>query len=155
VRLALEDRVGAKSLILLIQHEMMLDDECSDLTVRSLLLDLVNHKNIYPDKTPPPWISRLKDLLHARWNEPLSLSDLSQIIGVHPVTISKNFKKYFGCTLGAYRRALRIEHGVALIRQGELSLTKIAFVCGFSDQSHFIRNFKRNTGFLPLAFKKF
>lgn len=97
----------------------------------------------------------LKQLLHDKWNEVLSLQEIAGLVGAHPVTISKNFRKYFHCTLGTYQRRLKIEKSIDLIKNSTLSLSEIAFYCGFTDQSHFIRNFKELTGFLPKDYRKF
>jgi AraC family transcriptional regulator len=85
----------------------------------------------------------------------MPLQEIALIIGVHPVTISKFFRKYFSCTLGEYQRKIKIEKSIQLIKESKLSLTEIAFLCGFTDQSHFTRNFKNMTGFLPKKFQQF
>jgi AraC family transcriptional regulator len=85
---------------------------------------------------------------------PPSLNQLSVMLGLHPVTISRQFHHYYACTLGEYIRKLRVEKALTLIKEREHSLTEIAFASGFADQSHFIRAFKRFTGLLPLAYKK-
>ncbi|MEW6737177.1 MAG: helix-turn-helix domain-containing protein [Acidobacteriota bacterium] len=41
-----------------------------------------------------------------------------------------------------------------MIKNSQMSLTEIALHCGFADQSHFTRNFKEITGFLPKEFRK-
>lgn len=102
----------------------------------------------------PKWVKLVTDILHDRWNENMLLEELASLTGVHPVTISKFFPKYFRCTLGAYIRKVRIEKATNLILQSQLSLTEVAHHCGFFDQSHFIRVFKEVTGFLPKEYKK-
>ncbi len=103
----------------------------------------------------PIWVIRLKELLHDNWNKEMSLAEISQIVQVHPVTVSKYFRKYFSNTLGEYRRKLKIEKSINLIKNSNKSLSEIAYNCNFSDQSHFIRNFKTHTGFLPKDFRRF
>lgn len=66
----------------------------------------------------------------------------------------QSFPKYFGCTLGEYMRRIKINRSLSLIQSNPGNLTEIAFQCGFSDQSHFIRTFKSQTGFLPKQFQK-
>jgi AraC family transcriptional regulator len=51
-------------------------------------------------------------------------------------------------------RKLRVEKAMALMVSSHQSLTEIAYVCGFADQSHFIRIFKQHTGFLPKQYQK-
>jgi AraC family transcriptional regulator len=101
------------------------------------------------------WIITIRDLLHDRWDENVSLSELSLLTNIHPCTISKYFSHYFQCTMREYVRKLRIEHALNFIRAHQYSLTEVAFICGFSDQSHFTRTFKLLTGYSPKQFEKF
>ena len=105
-------------------------------------------------REPPPWVRCVKDAIHDRWDEKLSLKELSLVAGVHPITISKNIPKYFACSLGDYIRRVKIEKSLCLIKQKHATLTEVAFRSGFADQSHFIRTFKAATGFLPKEFRK-
>lgn len=149
----IEDKIDSKSLMLSMQKELTLNSDESSTNILSLLLDLVSNSN--DDTHFPTWAMQLHNLLHDCWNESLSLEDISLKISVHPVTISKNFRRYFGYTLGEYRRKIKIEKSISLIKETNMSLSEIAFYCQFSDQSHFIRNFKKYTGYLPSKFSKF
>ncbi|WP_343744161.1 helix-turn-helix transcriptional regulator [Chitinophaga sp.] len=105
-------------------------------------------------KGTPSWVARLQQLLHDRWDAPLSLNLLAEEIGIHPVTLSKYFPVYFQGTMAEYLRKIKVGKSLALVRDKKQSLTAIALQCGFFDQSHFIRNFKQYTGYLPGAFRK-
>lgn len=151
---ALEKSLDARLLFLRAYKEFSANDEFSDASIQILLLNLLCAGAITGGRRRPAWINTLYQLLNDRWNEQLSLQELSRIINVHPVTISKYFTRYFACTLGEYMRKLRIEKSIPLIKNSGLSLTDIASLCGFADQSHFTRNFKAFTGFLPKDFRK-
>jgi len=84
--------------------------------------------------------------------EKLNLSDLAKIVNIHPIHLSRDFKKYFHCTLGAYLRKLKVENSLKILNESE-SLSEVALECGFSDQSHFIRCFKENIGITPLKYR--
>lgn len=144
----------AKHLFLKIYKELLKNDDFSISSMQILLFDLLAESETKFVKNKPRWINLLDELLNDRWNEQLSLPDLSSAVNVHPVTISKYFTKYFACTYGEYMRRLRINKSLQMIKNSHLSLTEIAFFCGFSDHSHFTRNFKDVTGFLPKDFKK-
>ncbi len=148
-------KIDSKSIILKIQKEMLINSDESSVCIHSLLLELVSDSNKPQRRGTPHWILVLNELLHDNWNEQMTLKEMSESIGVHPVTISKYFRKYFTCTLGEYQRKLKIDHSIQLIKNSDMSLSEIAFHCGFADQSHFIRNFKKMTGFLPKHFQKF
>ena len=150
---AVEKNLDIKFLILKIQQEMILNDSASKTSIESMLLNILRYTNKLKENGEPKWIRHLHSVLNDRWNEHLTLDELSTATGVHNVTISKHFRKYFSCTLGEYLRKLKIDKSISLIKNSNKSLTDIAIYCGFSDQSHFTRNFKQMTGFLPKEFR--
>lgn len=95
------------------------------------------------------WVSELKEILNDRWNETPSLAELSGALDIHPVTISKYFPKHCGLTLANYMRKLKVEKAVSFIFNSSHSFSDIAFLCGFSDQSHMTRLVKLYTGLTP------
>lgn len=145
----------AKFLLLRVYKELEIADKRSAISIHMLLLDLINHSlPFYVKGKRPAWTIEIENIIQNKWNEYLSLNDLSTAVNLHPVTISKMFHKYYSCTLGQYMRKLKIEKALTLIKKSNHSLTEIAFECGFADQSHFIRTFKHMTGLLPQHYKK-
>ncbi|WP_353718342.1 helix-turn-helix transcriptional regulator [Dyadobacter sp. 676] len=102
----------------------------------------------------PPWVRIIHELLQDRWSEPVTLQDLAGAAGVHPVTVSKYFPRYFNCTLGEYVRKLRVSRALSLIKESTRPLAEIAYQCGFADQSHMNRCVRELTGFLPGRFRQ-
>jgi AraC family transcriptional regulator len=120
-----------------------------------LLLQLFNKLAVNSTvKTKPMWVEKLKELLHDEWHSNFDLSYLSVVLGVHPVTISKWFPYYFNVTLSEYLRLIKLDKAIFMLKNTRLSLTEIAYTCGFADQGHFTRTFKAATGFLPKTFRK-
>lgn len=147
-----------KFLILKMQQEMLQGQLANTAAIQTLLLELVSFSksaNSERSGARPDWVARVKEMLDANWNRCLSLDELALEARVHPVTISKRFRRYFGCTLGEYVRKLKVERSLPLVKESTRSLTEIALMCGFSDQSHFSRTFKQITGFSPYRFRKF
>lgn len=142
-----------KFIMLKIFKELLINDVFSDCSVELLLLDLISERKRSTCQTHPKWIGIILELLNDQWNEPLMLKDLAKAADIHPTTISTHLPKYISCTLGEYRRRLRTERALQLIKNSNLSLTEIAHQCGFSDQSHFTRTFKHLTGFLPRYYR--
>ena len=60
-----------------------------------------------------------------------------------------SFKKAVGPTLREYVEEQRIKKAITLLTATHLTLTQIAFECGFSSQSYFSFVFKRRTGKTP------
>ncbi len=151
----LKKSINAKSLILKIQREMLMSLDDSEFNIQLLLNDLLFSDQKYRFKGNPEWVYTLTQYLHDQWNQATTLSDLSEELDLHPVTISKGMRTYLQCTLGEYKRRLKIEKSLELIKTTKDSLTQIALTCGFADQSHFTRIFKLETGFLPKSFRRF
>ncbi len=149
VRQSLLTSLDTRFLLLRIHYELMWSGEEGEAALDALLLDLLATARRPSNASEPRWVSRLRDLLRDRWNEVVLLSEAAADLGVHPVTVSKSFRRYFGCTYGEYLRKLKVERSISLVTTGESPLTAIAQRCGFADQSHFTRTFKQLTGVLP------
>ncbi|MFD0964698.1 helix-turn-helix domain-containing protein [Pseudofulvibacter geojedonensis] len=133
-----------KNLMNQIFIETKINDPYSNLSIESNLINIFN--NIKTDKKSlskaPIWTTRLKELLFEE-NIDYSLKNLSSILDLHPVHLSREFSNYFGTSLGNYLRLIKINKAFNLILSNKLSMTEICYKCGFYDQSHFIANFKR------------
>ncbi|MBO9616905.1 MAG: helix-turn-helix transcriptional regulator [Dyadobacter sp.] len=142
----------ASSALLRACRESLWDEYDTGDSITMAILGLVRTRENCGNR-PPAWVGRVTELLHDRWNEPVSLDALSGETGTHPVTISKYFTRYFGCTLSEYMRRLRVMNAIALIKNTRYPLTRIAYESGFTDQAHFTRAFKQVTGFLPKEYR--
>lgn len=126
--------------------------------VEQLLLN-VYHKYLKQgnSKIAPGWTKELKEMIQDQLdtNMSLSLQQVSDKLDINPAYLSREFSKYFeNLSFGEYIRKLRIEKAINLIDTTAYSLTEIAYLTGFSDQSHFNRIFKKQTGQNPSAYKK-
>jgi YesN/AraC family two-component response regulator len=88
-------------------------------------------------------------------NMSLSLQQAPDELEINPAYLSRGFSKYFdNLSFGDYIRKMTIEKAMLLIEITSYSLTEIACLAGFSDQSHFNRIFKKQTGENPTVFRK-
>lgn len=126
--------------------------EAQPLFVEALLLQLFGDLLRVPHPRgwgEPVWVGRLREILHEDKELHLSLEKLSGFLGLHPVYLSSAFPRYFRTTLGDYVRRLRVERSVDLLLGSEEPPTGIAYAVGFSDQSHYIRCFRKVYGMSP------
>jgi hypothetical protein len=108
-------------------------------------------------KKAPAWAKALKEMIQDQLdtNITLSLQRASAELEINPTYLSREFSKHFdNLSFGDYMRKLRIEKAIQLMEDANYSLTEIAYLTGFSDQSHFNRTFKKQTGHNPLEYKK-
>jgi hypothetical protein len=109
------------------------------------------------DRKTPEWADALREMIQDQQDTHMSLSlqQASAELEINPAYLSREFSKYFdNLSFGEYMRKMRIEKAIGLIGTTNYSLTEIAYLTGFSDQSHFNRIFKKQTGQSPSAFKK-
>lgn len=108
-------------------------------------------------KKQPHWVKELKETIQDQidTNLNLSLSELSKGLDKNPAYLSREFSKYFeDLSFGEYIRKLRVEKAIWLLNTTKYSLSEIAYLTGFSDQSHFTRIFKKHTGTNPSVYRK-
>jgi AraC family transcriptional regulator len=106
-----------------------------------------------PEKAPPPWVVKIREMLCEELQARFTLAALSGSVGRHPVQVSRQFHHYFGCTIGEYLRRARVARAQSLLRRSDLQIGEIALACGFSDQSHFTTAFRRLTGVPPRRYR--
>jgi AraC family transcriptional regulator len=145
---------GTPAMMLKVYRELRQPHDNCESMMRMLLLTLLTGEAKVLRAGKPAWVQVADELLHDRWNEKVTLEELSDACEIHPVTLSRYFPAHFSCTLNEYCRTLKINKAIPLIKSSRLSLTEIAYACGFADQSHFTRTFKERTGFLPSAYQK-
>ncbi|MCB0585309.1 MAG: AraC family transcriptional regulator [Phaeodactylibacter sp.] len=91
-------------------------------------------------------------LLHPRQ---LSLEKLSQKVGYSQKHLIQLFKEHVGLPPKAFLRIIRFQNAIAEIEQrGSIEWSHLALDCGYYDQAHFIRDFKRFSGFTPEEYLK-
>jgi AraC-like DNA-binding protein len=106
-------------------------------------------------KKTPTWAKELKEIIQDQIDTNISLKQLSKDLDINPAYLSREFSKYFNdLSFGDYIRKMRIERAIEYLHTSSFSLTKIAYLTGFSDQSHFTRIFKKHTGQSPSIFRK-
>lgn len=129
-----------------------------ELVIEGLILEMLGQtfrqNNPRDCPTPPRWLTHAQELIHQHFAEKLSLRVLADAVQIHPSHLARTFRKYHRCSVGAYVRRLRIEYAAQEILKSASSLTDISLAAGFSDQSHFTHEFKRQLRTTPAEYKK-
>ena len=97
----------------------------------------------------------LIDSIFKRINNNNELSRLKDLIPDHSLShryIQKMFREFVGLTPKLFLRIERLKSSLQLLHNRKNSLTQMALICGYYDQSHFIREFKEFTGMTPSQF---
>jgi two-component system response regulator YesN len=81
--------------------------------------------------------------------ELLNISKLSAMCDITPEYFRKIFREYFGNSPIAHINEMKVSRAKELISSGMYSLGEICELSGYSDFSHFSREFKKATGVPP------
>ena len=100
-----------------------------------------------------PALSRCLDYIEAGFDAPLSTAELASVAGLSVAQFGRAFKDATGLTPHRYLTVRRVAHAKRMLSQTRMSLTRIAFACGFSSAAHFSTVFRRMTGATPSAWR--
>jgi AraC family transcriptional regulator len=137
-------------------QEHLLGAAGSSLTIESLTGEMLAgalRARVPEEKHAPAWLRRVVDYLYAEFDQKITLDALSKEAGVHPVHLSRVFRKFYRQPLGEWVHRLRVLAACRQLRDPEASLADVGAASGFADQSHFTRVFKAITGTTPGAFR--
>jgi AraC-like DNA-binding protein len=96
---------------------------------------------------------RAKDLIEARYRDPLDVRMLAQAARLSPAHFSREFRRAFGETPHQYLLTRRMERAAALLRSTDRSVADICFTVGLSSVGSFTTTFGRTFGMTPTAYR--
>jgi len=96
--------------------------------------------------------ARMRECLNAEGLN-IDLETLAKQAGLSRFQALRVFKQRYGLPPHAYQLCLRMSHARQLLREGAAA-ADVAVRCGFADQSHFTRHFKRLNGATPMQYAR-
>lgn len=84
----------------------------------------------------------------------VTLSQLARQFHVCQTKLKADFKRITGLPVMTYKNHLRLEKAKILLDSTDETQARIAYTCGFSDESYFIRTFRKQFGMTPAAYRK-
>jgi AraC family transcriptional regulator len=97
---------------------------------------------------------RLEAFVQERLSENITLEAMADMSGLSVYCFARKFRRSFGQPPHQYVMRKRLELACQLVRAGRLPLKKIAYRCGFTDQSHMTRVFQRSVGCTPGRYRQ-
>ena len=96
---------------------------------------------------------RARDLVDARYAQPLTVADLARAAGLSQAHFSREFKRAFGESPHAYLLTRRLERAAALLRATDRSVVEICFAVGLRSVGSFTTSFTRAYGLPPTGYR--
>ena len=116
-----------------------------------LLLDsAIAARGSRPVQGLAPWQARkVIDHILAHLDMPIRVVDMASLTNLSTSHFHRAFKLCFRMSPHAYVTSLRLARAREMMLASHASMSEIALVCGFADQAHFSRVFRRDAGCAP------
>lgn len=95
-----------------------------------------------------------KQYIQQHYMNPISLEEVSGVVGFNSSYFSTLFKKESGSSFVDYLSEIRMNHAKELLRETNLSVASVCEQVGYSDLKYFSKNFRKSTGVKPNEYRK-
>jgi AraC-like DNA-binding protein len=112
------------------------------------------HETTLRPRAEPVEIWKTRKFIEEHSGEELSLSSVAKTVNIHPNYLSERFKQITGIKFVEYVARTRFERACALLNNGDLRISEIAFAAGFQSLSQFNRVFKKFSGKSPTQYRE-
>ena len=102
----------------------------------------------------PARLRRIRELVHAKMGDDLSLDEMAQSIGLSTAHFARMFRKSTGETPHQFVLRQRVERAKAMLRVPDVRVLDVAVACGFTTQQHFAQVFRDVCGVSPTKYRQ-
>jgi AraC family transcriptional regulator len=99
-------------------------------------------------------LRRIKELVHAKMEDDLSLDEMAQSVGLSTAHFARMFRKSTGRTPHQFVLRQRLERAKAMLRAPDARVLDVAVACGFKTQQHFAQVFRDVWGVSPTEYRQ-
>jgi len=96
-------------------------------------------------------IGRVVDYIRDNYSDGIALRSLAELAECNPFVLLRQFRKKMGVTPHDYLAMCRVNAARELLKRGA-PILETSYTCGFADQSHLTRSFKKHFGITPGRF---
>jgi AraC family transcriptional regulator len=99
-------------------------------------------------------LRRIKELVHAKMEEDLSLDEMAQSVGLSTAHFARIFRKSMGETPHQFVLRQKLERAKRMLRAPDARVLDVALACGFKTQQHFAKVFRDVLGASPTEYRQ-
>jgi AraC family transcriptional regulator len=99
-------------------------------------------------------LRRIRELIHAKIEDDLSLDEMAQSVGLSTAHFARMFRKSTGVTPHQFVVRQRIDRAKAMLRAPDARVLDVAIACGFKTQQHFAQVFRDVCGVSPTEYRQ-
>jgi AraC-like DNA-binding protein len=130
---------------------LLLTDRCGESQLIAATKALLHSfQPVAQTRSVPLWLQRIRNTVVTSPDRgQIRVEDLAAQNGIHPVYLTRQFRRHFGETIRSCISRMRIQVAARVITEGDRKLADIAYDLGYADQAHFCREFRNHTGITP------
>jgi len=101
-----------------------------------------------------PWqVKRVEEYIEANWDQPITIEMLAAVTGASGRSLFHAFRQSRGYSPMVFLRQVRLSHAWWMLncKGARMSVTDVAYACGFGNLGHFARYFRTKFGEAPSA----
>ncbi len=102
----------------------------------------------------PARLRRIKELVHARMEDDLSLDEMAQSVDLSTAHFARMFRRSTGETPHQFVLRQKMERAMAMLRAPDARVLDVAVACGFKTQQHFAQAFRDVCGVSPTKYRQ-
>jgi transcriptional regulator GlxA family with amidase domain len=99
-------------------------------------------------------LRRVRDRMDREYAQPLDVEALARGVNMSAGHLSRQFRAAYGESPYSYLMTRRIERAMALLRNGDLSVTEVCFAVGCSSLGTFSTRFTELVGVPPSVYRR-
>ncbi len=116
-----------------------------------------DYRETPPDSTVFQRLRQIKmalEFIEQNYQKPITLEQLAHVSGLSAKYFCRYFRNILNKTPIDYLNYYRVERACFLLEDNKLSVTDVAYACGYNDSSYFVRCFKKYKGITPNQYAK-
>lgn len=118
-------------------------------------IKLLESKNniLFLDKQAVESIEKARQLIEENMVEPYTIDKISKEVNMNAYKLKKGFKQVYNMTIFGYLKHIRMIKAKELLEKKELNIGEVCSAVGYTNASHFAKNFKEVYGETPKYFR--
>ncbi len=119
-----------------------------------LLINIIRLSDNNPDKRHIPVASKAIAYVRSNFKEPLTVSDVAEVMSVTPNYLGKQFFEYTGMSFNEYLNDIRLKCACNMLKFSAFSAKEIGLMSGYSSVEYFFSVFKKHIGMTPREYRE-
>lgn len=154
---------GIRSLEHIAEHittEYLMGGDCCDMLLSSLLKSAIAtmvrvacRDEAADGDSQPLLVRRIIAYINESYEKPITNEDIAAIFNFSSIYLNRVFKSYTGSSIHSFLIDRRIKAAMEMLRSQTASVGEVAERCGFGNQYHFAKMFRRRTGMSPTDYR--